>query len=76
MQIPPIPALCCCLPCQQILVLDTTGLSRTWIYWVDAGPNTTGVQPDPPPDQTIASEIRFRDGSVPLIWDPIKLTWY
>lgn len=75
MQTPPLPSLCCCLPCQQLLVLDTGHLAQTWIYWEDLGPNTTGVNPTAPPDTTIASEVRFRDGSPPMTWDPISLTW-
>lgn len=41
------------------------------IYWEDTGPNPSG----PPPDVSIAWEVRFRDGNPPVVWDPALPGW-
>ena len=42
------------------------------IYWEDTGPTPSG----PPPNQTLAYQIFFRDGSPSLVWDPDDLAWH
>lgn len=48
-----------------------TSTSGAWITWQDTGPNPSG----PPSDPTKAVEVRFRDGSLPVVWDPSISAW-
>lgn len=55
----------------QVVNGGGAGGGTDYIYWEDTGPTPSG----PPPDQTKAWMINFRDGQPSKIWDPVELDW-
>lgn len=59
------------LLCQLLTGLGTGGLGATWTVWEDTGPNPSG----PPTNPAIPVTVRFRDGHLPVVWDPDQLKY-